>query len=82
MMTASSSRRFFSNSKICSMRVDFDLVYVDDAACTNIFMLPVVFVLGCHCSEHVHVHTWGLLRNRTVESFERFFVFTAEFSLG
>ena len=37
---------FFSNAKVCSMRVDFDLVYVDDTACANIFMLPVVVVLG------------------------------------
>ena len=30
----------------------------------------------------VHILTWGLLRNRTVESFERFFVFTAKFYPG
>ena len=70
---------FFSNAKVCSMRVDFDLVYVDDTACTNIFMLPVVVVLGRDCSEHVHVLKWRLLRNRTVESFEQFFIFAAEF---
>ena len=73
---------FFSNTNVCSRRVDFDLVYVDDTACTNIFMLPVIVVLGRDCSNNVHVLSWGLLRNRTVESFERFFVFTARFFPG
>ena len=45
-------------------------------------MLPVVVVLGRDCSDQVHVLTWGLVRNRTVESFERFFVFTAKFFPG
>ena len=37
---------FFSNTKVCPICVDFDIVYVDDTACTNAFMLPVVVVLG------------------------------------
>ena len=73
---------FFSNTIVCSMHVDFDLVYVDDTACTNIFMLPVIVILGRDCSNLVHVLTWGLLRNRMVESFERFFVFAARFFPG
>ena len=36
---------FFSNSIVCSMHVDFDLVYVDDTACMNVFMLPVIVIL-------------------------------------
>ena len=40
---------FFSNAAIVSKNVDFDLVFVDDTACTNLFMLPVVVVLGRDC---------------------------------
>ena len=36
---------FFSNTIVCSMHVDFDLVYVDDTACMNVFMLPVIVIL-------------------------------------
>ena len=50
---------FFSNAKVCPICVDFDLVYDDDTTCTNIFMLPVVVVLGRDCSEYVHVLTWA-----------------------
>ena len=73
---------FFANAPIISKRVGFDLVYVDDTACTNAFMLPVVVVLGRDTSSSVHVLDRVLVKNRTVESFVRSFTFTARFFGG
>ena len=54
-------------------------VYVDDTACSNAFSLPVVTVLCRDPSNTAHAAAWGILKNRTTETFVRFFSFLARF---
>ena len=70
---------FFVNAVLVAKRVDPDIVYVDDTACVNAFMLPVVVMLVRDEMNNTHALGWGVLRDRTVESFERFFTFVAKF---
>ena len=73
------SEAFFVNAVVVAKRVDLDIVYVDDTACVNAFMLPVVVMLARDASNNTHSIAWGILRDRTVEAFEGFFRFVARF---
>ena len=70
---------FFVNAVLVAKRVDADIVYVDDTACVNSFMLPVAVMLARDAMNNTHALGWGVLRGRTVESFEWFFAFVAQF---
>ena len=69
---------FFVNMVVVSKRIDMDVVNVDDTACSNAFMLPVVVMLVRDASSNTHSVAWGIPRERTVESFERFFRFVSQ----
>ena len=69
---------FFVNTVVVSKGIDMDVVYVDDTACANAFMLPVVVMLVRDASSNAHAVAWGIVRGRTVESFERFFGFVSQ----
>ena len=71
------SEAFFVNTVLVSKGLDMVVVYVDDTACVNCFMLPVVVMLTRDASSNVHAIAWGILMDRTVESFERFFQFVS-----
>ena len=70
---------FFANSVLVSKRLQMGFVYVDDTACSNSFSLPVISVLCRDLSNTVHAAAWGILKNRTTETFVRFFSFLAKF---
>ena len=74
------SEAFFVNAVLVAKRVDLDIVYVDDTACVNAFMLPVVVMLARDAMNNTHSIAWGILRDRTVEAFEEFFRFVGRFS--
>ena len=61
-----------------SERVDMDVVYVDDTASLNAFMLPIDVMLARDTSSTAHAIAWGIVMDRTVESFERFFLFVSQ----
>ena len=42
------------NAVVVAKRVDPDIVYVDDTACLNAFMLPVVVMLARDASNNTH----------------------------
>ena len=73
------SEAFFVNAVVVTKRVDTDIVYVDDTACVNAFMLPVVVMLARDASNNTYSIAWGILQDRTVEAFEGFFRFVARF---
>ena len=50
---------FFVKAVLASKRVDMDVVYVDDTACTNAFMFPVVVMAVRDASHNVHAAAWG-----------------------
>ena len=66
---------FFVNALLVAKGVDTSFVFVDDTACTNMFHLPVMAVLCRDAADQTHALAWGLLKNRTTESFRRFFTF-------
>ena len=66
---------FFVNRHIISKGLNVDLVFVDDTSCTNTFALPLISTLCRSECGSVHTVAWGLLKNRTIKSFERFFTF-------
>ena len=66
---------FSANSVLVSKRLHVMFVYVDDTACSNTFSLPVITVLCRDLSNTVHAAAWGILKNRTAETFVRFFSF-------
>ena len=53
------SEAFFVNAVVVTKRVDTDIVYVDDTACVNAFMLPVVVMLARDASNNTHSIAWG-----------------------
>ena len=68
---------FFVNSVLSAKRLKVEFVYVDDTSCSNDFYLPVISVLCRDMSNTVHSVAWGVLKNRTMETFTRFFSFVA-----
>ena len=66
---------FFTNSALVSKGLDVTFVFVDDTSCTNSFMFPVIAVLCQDASKTTHAVGWGIVRNRTTETFIRFFTF-------
>ena len=54
-------------------------VFVDDTSCSNDFSLHLVSVLCRDLSNTIHSVAWGVLKNRTTETFTRFFSFVARF---
>ena len=70
---------FFANAALVAKRVSVNFVFVDDTACTNAFMFPLVAVLCRDVSKATHAVAWAIVRNRTTSTFERFFTFVAKF---
>ena len=70
---------FFVNSVLLAKRLEVEFVYVDDTSCSNDFYLPVISVLCRDMSNTVHAVAWGVLKNRTTETFTRFFSFVARY---
>ena len=68
---------FFVNSVLLAKRLKVEFVYVDDTSCSNDFYLPVISVLCRDMTNTVHAVAWGVLKNRTTETFTRFFSFVA-----
>ena len=69
---------FFANTALVARRVPVSFVFVDDTACTNAFMFPLVAVLCRDASKATHAVGWAIVRNRTTSTFERF-AFVAKF---
>ena len=70
---------FFVKAVFVSVGLLVTHVYMDDTACTDMFGLPAVSVLCRDDSDTVHCIAWGLLRNRTTDSFTRFLTFMSKF---
>ena len=70
---------FFVNSVLLARRLDVKFVFVDDTSCSNDFGFPVMSVLCRDLTNAVHALGWGVLKNRTTESFVRFFSFLHRF---
>ena len=66
---------FFINRPLISKRLHVDFVYVKDTSRTNQFSFPVISTLCRSECGSVHVVAWGFLKNRTTQSFRRFFSF-------
>ena len=66
---------FFINSALVSKGLEVTFVFVDDTLCTNSFMFPVIAVLCQDASKATHAVGWGIVRNRTTETFIWFFTF-------
>ena len=66
---------FFTNSALVSKSFVVDFVYLDDTSCVNVFSLPIVCVLCRDASSQTHTVAWGVIQNRTTETFKRFFQF-------
>ena len=66
---------FFINSALVSNGLEVVFVFVDDTSCTNSFMFPVIAVLCQDASKATHAVGWGIVRNRTTETFIQFFTF-------
>ena len=64
---------FFANAALVAKRVSVNFVFVDDTACTNAFMFPLVAVLCRDASKATHAVGWAIVRNHTTSTFERFF---------
>ena len=52
---------------------------MDDTSCTNEFAFPMVSILCRDDSDTVHCVAWGVIKNRTTDSFGRFFTFVAKY---
>ena len=70
---------FFANAVLVARRLVVKFVFVDDTSCSNCFSLPLVSVLCRDRSNTIHSVAWGVLKNRTTETFTRFFSFVARF---
>ena len=66
---------FFTNTALVSKSFVVDFVYLDDTSCANVFSLPIVCVLCRDASSRIHTVAWGVIQNRTTETFKRFFEF-------
>ena len=66
---------FFINRRLIAKRLNVDLVFVDDTSCTNQFSFPVISAICRSECGSVHTVAWGFLKNRTTQSFKRFFLF-------
>ena len=70
---------FFANAVLLARGLVVKFVYVDDTSCSNDFSLPLVSVLCRDLSDTIHSVAWAVLKNRTTETFTRFFSFVARF---
>ena len=70
---------FFVNQRLLSLNVPAEFVLVDDTSCVNTFHFPVITVLCPTPSGANHVLAWGIIRNRTTQTLQRFFSFVAGF---
>ena len=70
---------FFANSFLVARRLSVKFVFVDDTSCSNDFSLPLVSMLCRDLSNTIHSVAWAVLKNRTTETFTRFFSFVARF---
>ena len=60
---------FFVNCVLVARRLGVVFVFVDDTSCSNDFCLPLISLLCRDWSNAVHSLAWGVLKNRTTESF-------------
>ena len=67
------------NAVLLARHLHVTHVYMDDTSCTITFRLPVVSVLCRDDSDTVHCVAWGLIPNRTTDSFVRFLTFMSRF---
>ena len=70
---------FFVNSVLLTKRLRVTHVFMDDTSCTNEFSLPVVAILCRDDSDTVHCIAWGIVKNRTTDSFVRFLTFVTKY---
>ena len=73
---------FLINRRLIAKRLKVDLVFVDDTACTNQFSFPVISTLCRSDCGSVHTVAWGFLKNRTTQSFRKFFSFLFRYNPG
>ena len=52
---------------------------MDDTSCTNEFGFPMVSILCRDDSVTVHCIAWGVIKNRTTDSFARFLTFVSKY---
>ena len=71
---------FFVNPVLVARKLEVDFVFVDDTSSSNDFCLSLISLLCRDLSNAVHSLAWGVLKNRTTESFVRFFSFVQRFS--
>ena len=69
---------FFRNAALAAKGLCVRFVFVDDTSCANDFSLPVLCVLCRDASSALHVVAWAVLKNRTADTFVRFFTFLSK----